>query len=274
MQTAEMVNAVVFAGGLNDDELTRITSTRHRALIKFRDSTLIQLILETLGAVPAVRHIVVVGDLEAFSRKFELTDDIEWRQEQGSFLNNLRVGLEALPADQPALLSSCDIPLCDSAIFENLLTMAENQDADVLYPIIRREVMEKRFPGARRTYVKLAQGTFTGGNAFLAAPRSLLKNMGTMESVLASRKSPLKLASLFGWGTLLKLLFGRASLTELEDRASNVLKVRVKGMPFPHAELGMDIDKGADLEYAREKISRKSGVIDKNELPLPKEPKS
>ena len=49
--------------------------------------------------------------------------------------------------------------------------------------------------------------------------------------------------AVLGAMTLFKLLIGRVSLTELEERASKVLKVRVKGMPFPHAELGMDIDR-------------------------------
>jgi molybdopterin-guanine dinucleotide biosynthesis protein A len=260
MQTTEQVNAVVFAGGMNDDELTRLTSTRLKALISFRDSTLIQLMLENLREVSAVRHVAIVGDPEAFARKFELNPEYDWLQEQGSFLNNLRVGLEALPPDEPALLTSCDIPLADSAVFDNLLTMAENQEADIIYPIIRREVMEKRFPGARRTYVKLSDGTFTGGNAFLAFPKCLLDNMSTMEAVLDSRKSPMKLASLFGWSTLIKIILGRASLSELEKQASRVLDVSVKALPFPHAELGMDIDKCEDLEYARQKISRKPGI--------------
>ncbi|MCH1927236.1 hypothetical protein L6232_20735, partial [Shewanella sp. C31] len=65
--------------------------------------------------------------------------------------------------------------------------------------------------------------------------------------VVALRKRPLALARMIGLDVLLKLLLGRLSVAELEARAGRILGVEARALLTPFPEVGVDVDREADL---------------------------
>ncbi|MEQ8237081.1 MAG: hypothetical protein ABRQ23_09900, partial [Syntrophomonadaceae bacterium] len=125
------------------------------------------------------------------------------------------------------------------------------EDADVYYPITSRAVNERKFPGVRRTYVKLKEGVFTGGNLFLLRSQVIPACVEIGEKLVARRKNPLAIAQLFGLGLVLSYLLGRLSIKQAEKRFYKVSGVRGKGIISPYAEVGVDVDKPDDLKLAQ-----------------------
>ena len=122
------------------------------------------------------------------------------------------------------------------------------------YSIISREANERRFPGARRTYARLAEGTFTGGNVVVVSARLIMENAGLIRKMADARKSVLQLARLIGLRILLRaviaqVLWAKAvNLALLEGTLGRVLGAKVKAVQTPFAEIGADVDDIEQLE--------------------------
>jgi GTP:adenosylcobinamide-phosphate guanylyltransferase len=224
------MKALVLAGG----RATGLPVAR-KADLPVGDRRMVDHVAAALRAVPGVERVhVAEGSAEA-----DLVDNL---------LKALReVG--ARP-DEYVLISSCDIPFVTPEAIVDFLERGQGR-ADLYYPIVRREACEARFPGTRRTYVKLREGTFTGGNLFLLRAGSLEPVAEQLRRLFRQRKHPWRLARELGlWFTLtaaLEAAMGTLSLPKLERRVERLTGLRGKAVVTDFAEIGTDIDKTDDL---------------------------
>ena len=183
--------------------------------------------------------------------------------DHGTLLSNLEAGVEALrdlglaPGER-VLVVTADVPMLRPEEIRDVLDSAP--DAGLVDPVVRREVCEAAYPGVKRTYARLKDGTFTGGNLFLLDPALIGQFLPRLREVLAARKAPLKLAGLIGWDVLLRLLTGRLSIRRLEEKVSGLLGVKARALITPHAAVGTDVDKDEDLTLAEAQLTGRPGV--------------
>jgi hypothetical protein len=102
-----------------------------------------------------------------------------------------------------------------------------------------------------RSYVHLREGDFCGGDLMLLRPTLTVQQREMLRNLVGSRKSALAQARTVGLGLLLKLFLRRLSLADAERRVAQALGVRGRVVPFPYAEIGMDVDKPLQLEIVR-----------------------
>jgi hypothetical protein len=74
--------------------------------------------------------------------------------------------------------------------------------------------------------------------------------------LIASRKNPLKQASILGIDLLIKLVFRAVTLEEAAKIISRRLGIKGKLIQSAYPEIGMDVDKPHQLEIMREDLSR------------------
>ncbi len=170
-----------------------------------------------------------------------------------SFVDNIESGAAAAsPRVDSILLITGDLPLLTPAAVNDLAEQAAATRTDVVYPIIPKESMQRAFAGGKRTYVRLREGTFTGGNGMVVSRGFVQLRRELIRRLFAARKNPLKLAGMFGLGFVLGLLTHRLSLADLEARAGEIVGARVAAVVSPYPELGFDVDKLHDLYLARQ----------------------
>ena len=124
-------------------------------------------------------------------------------------------------------------------------------DVDLCYNVVKREVMEARYPGSRRTYTKLKGMQVCGGDMNVVRTSVASMNTEIWEKLIASRKNPLKQAAIIGFDTLLLALLGVISLDEAVKKATSRLHMTGRAVVCPYAEIGMDVDKPNQLELMR-----------------------
>ena len=168
-------------------------------------------------------------------------------------LENLQAGLMPVQLEPRVLIATVDIPLLSQAAVQDIL--AKDQKVGLVYPIVTKAAAERAFPGGKRTYARLLEGTFTGGNLFLLEPRLIDAFLPRLEFILNNRKNVLRLASMFGIVALLKLAIGRLSIAELEQTVSKILGLPAVALITDFAEIGFDVDKEDDLKLVLERLS-------------------
>jgi CTP:molybdopterin cytidylyltransferase MocA len=165
----------------------------------------------------------------------------------GGMLENLAAGLEALSGFSRVLVVTGDIPLLTAEIVEEFIRLCGDAEAEVYYPIIPREAVETRYPGVQRTYVRLREGSFTGGNVGLVDPRALKRSLERAGDFVRLRKKPFRLALVVGPGFFCRFLLGRLSVKNVERRMCRLLGFSGRAVIADLPEIGVDVDKPADL---------------------------
>lgn len=242
-------SAVVLGGGDPGDPFAAAHGVKVKPLIAVRGEAMAVHVLRALRGSGRVQRIAYVGPT---TPEIEALIDVRVT-DHGTLLSNLEAGVDALSADLHAhervLVVTADIPMLGASDVRDVLEQAP-QDAALVYPVVRREDCEAAYPGVKRTYARVRDGTFTGGNLFILDPTLIKEFLPRLRDVLSARKSPLKLAGIIGPGILFKLVTGRLTVHELEEKVSGILGVKARALITPHAAVGTDVDKNADLTLA------------------------
>jgi len=262
MNRQPSVVAVVTAGWSpsEDDPLAEYTQGKTKALIPIAGKPMIAYVVDALSGSRYIQHIIIVA--LAPSAEVQFPVPVEYVPDAGDILANaeagLRYAMEHYPDLDAILLSSSDVPTITPTIVDAFIQECFCTDHDLYYSIVERSVMEARFPESRRSYVHLREGDFAGGDLFLIRSSMALSQRDLWQNLSGARKNALRQARMFGLWPLFRLVIRRLSLAEAERRASEALNIRGRAVPFPYAEIGMDVDKPFQLEIARAELETRA----------------
>lgn len=249
-----MFDAIILAGGENSKGLDRCSPYIYEALIEVGGKPMVTFVAQALAASGQVDRIFVLGPAaELAGCGFPAGTHV--LPGGPTIIETIRLGMRALGHSRKVLVATADIPLLTAEAVNDFLAQAAGVEADLYYPIVPKEVNERHFPGNKRTYVRLKEGTFTGGNLFLVNPGIVEQCAQVAEKFIAERKNPLALCSMLGWSFVLRFLLGILCLKDVEVRVSELLGVRGAVVQSPFPELGIDVDKPSDLELVRATFS-------------------
>ena len=259
MNGAPRLAAVILAGSSprENDPLAGHTLGRPKGLLPIAGRPMIAYVVEALAGSRYIQSIIVVG-LPPEDRP-PLPVPVTHLPAHGDLFSNAEAGIAHAIAVHPDLdgvvVSSADIPLLTPEIVDRFIEDCLRTDHDVYYGIVERSVMEGRFPQSRRSYVRLREGDFAGGDMILVRPGAMLANRDLWRQVADARKSALSQARILGgiW-PVLRLLTRRMSLAEAERRASRALNVRGRAVICRDPEVGMDVDKPFQLDIVRAEL--------------------
>lgn len=266
MREADLLLAAVVLAGRSsheDDPLAEYSLGRSKGLIPIAGRPMIAYVIRALTESRYLSRIVIVGLPE--EARAVLTEPVEHVRSNGDMLANAEAGmrraLELLPGLDGVLIGSADLPLLTGAIVDRFIDACLESDHDLYYSIVERSLMEGRFPASRRTYVRLLEGEFAGGDLLLLRAGMGMVDQDLWRRLASARKNPIRQARMLGgvW-PLVKLLSHRMSLAEAERRASKALGIRGRVLVTGDPEVGMDVDKPFQLEIARAEIEAQLGA--------------
>jgi hypothetical protein len=164
--------------------------------------------------------------------------------------------MEINPSATHVMLSTADIPAITPEIVDWEVERTRKTDVDLCYNIIERSVMEKRYPGSKRTFTKLKGMEVCGGDLNVVHTSVATMNPEIWEKLIASRKNPVKQAAIMGIDTLLLMLLRIITLETAIKKITARLHMTGTAIVCPYAELGMDVDKPHQLEMMRADLAK------------------
>ncbi|TYP51658.1 nucleotidyltransferase family protein [Thermosediminibacter litoriperuensis] len=248
-----MLKALILAGSGGSEKLKE--SEGAKALVKINGREMILYILDALKKLDYIEKIVIVGPQEKLG-SLKTVKDVVVVEESDSIVENIELGLELFTDDEEILILTCDIPMVTAEAIDDFVKKAKDLDADFCYPIIRREDTERKYPGVKRTYVRVREGTFTGGNVVLVRAGSAKRCIKRVGEFFAYRKNPWKLAGILGFSIVLKFMLGQLTIPEIEERVHEIFGIKARAVISSFPEIGSDVDKESDLELARKVLGR------------------
>lgn len=254
------MDAIVLAGGIPqpDEPLYPHTLGGNKTLLDIAGKPMVQWVLNALDSSRLVDQILVVG----LPKEINLTCSrpLSFIDDRGDIISNINAGAEVLMKKDPlakTLMVSADIPAITPKIVDWLATTVQETDHDLYYTVIERSVMEKRFPGSKRSYIHLKNMDVCGGDFNAVRVSVAARENPFTQELAAARKNALKQASLIGFDTLFLLFMRRLTLAEAAFRVSRKLGFSGRAIISPYPEVGMDIDKPYQLELLRADLAKR-----------------
>tara|TARA_B100000953_G_scaffold234638_1_gene196041 strand:- start:54 stop:545 length:492 start_codon:yes stop_codon:yes gene_type:complete len=156
----------------------------------------------------------------------------------------------------PLLVTTSDHALLEASWVKELIE-GTRPDADVSVMLARRDAIERAMEGTKRTYLRFADGQWSGCNLFYLQSPDAAKAIETWAMVEADRKRPWKIAARLGPATLFSMLLGRLSLQEGLERLGRRIGISAQLVAASDGLAAVDVDKQADLDAVRELLTRK-----------------
>ncbi|MFA7468550.1 MAG: nucleotidyltransferase family protein [Desulfotomaculaceae bacterium] len=248
------VDVIILAGSRNDGPLKSCVSTEYEALIPIGGKTMVEHVVGALKQTGRVKRIVIAGPPQELVRLFGDEGEYISIVPNGATIDeNVSLGLEFLNEKGWVLAVSSDIPLLTPEAVNDFLDRC-TEDADFYYPVVTKDSVVKTFGEIKRTYIKVCDGTFTGGNIFLFKSEIAKVCLEKGRELISLRKSPFKLARVLGLGFLLKFLTGSLKISDAEKVVSSLLKAEGRAVITEFPEIGVDVDKPADLMVISSKM--------------------
>jgi GTP:adenosylcobinamide-phosphate guanylyltransferase len=250
------MDAVILAGGPQDDVARLQIGAPNKAFVRIAGRTLAGRVLDALKSASGVGRAIVVAPADTWSHPELAAGDL-FRPDGVHITESLRNGLRELAPDEDVLIVASDLPVLDAPAVEDFIARVRALRADVVYGCVEQQTHLDRFPDVPHTWARMRDGTFCGGGLVAMKPRALPMLERFIEQLGAARKQPLRLASLFGLDVLLRFALRRLSIAQAEARASKILGAPVRALISPYPETAVNVDRASDVPLAERILQRR-----------------
>ncbi|MCJ7623986.1 MAG: nucleotidyltransferase family protein [Anaerolineaceae bacterium] len=254
------MDVIVLAGGTTgiDDLLYDAAKGGYKALIDIGGKPMLQWGLDALSGSSKIGHVVIVGLPE--KTNLECKHPLTMIADHGGIVNNIKAGAKELLKIHPdpeakVLALSADVPAITPEIVDWLINEVEKTDHDIYYSIIKKDVMEARFPGSKRSFIHLKDIDVCGGDFNAARLGIAAGGHAFIDELSKQRKNVIKQAYMVGFGTVFLLLMRQLTLENAIARVCKQLDLTGRAILNPYAEVGMDVDKPFQLDIMRKELT-------------------
>ena len=245
-------NALVLAGSRGGaDPLAVYAGVTDKAMIEIGGHTMLARVIAALRAAGAGR-IAVVFSSDTVRAHAEALGAEVIAAAAGPSASAAR-GFAQLGA--PLLVTTADHALLEPAWIMRFLADVP-ADADVAVLLARRDVIEQAVPETKRTYLRFADGAWSGCNLFHLATPKAAAAIDLWQRVEADRKRPWRIVGRLGPKLLWRYLIGRLTLAEGLGHVGQLAGVTARMVASPFGLAAVDVDKPSDLDLVRALIEK------------------
>ena len=243
------IAALVLAGSRGGvDPVAAYAGVSHKGLIELRGVTLVTRVLKALNGAGILRIGVSTND-QAVCDEVAGAAQILAAADGPSM--SVRAGAEKMGT--PLLVTTSDHALLQSEWVMQFISDAP-QDCDIAILLAPEHLVHAAAPTTQRTYLKFADGRYSGCNLFLLRNGDALKAIDFWRRVESLRKQPWRIALLIGPGFLLGYLSGRMTLAQTVAALGRKAGVKAAAVVSAFGLAAVDVDKPSDLDLVRELV--------------------
>ncbi len=251
--------ALVLAGSrYKSDPVAQSEAVAHKCLASVGNRPIFDLIIEALEQSEYVDRIFVSLDTTSALAN---TDTIRRHKESGqvetigahsSPSGSVLTALDQIGQPYPLLVVTSDSGMLDTEILNYFCAEALENPIDLQIGLAREEDLKAAYPNSKRTYLRFADGGFSGCNLFALSSSRARKAVAFWRKAEKYRKTPWRLAGTLGPGDFLSIMLRRWSLQTTLSTLGDRLEVSVRPVILPFPRAAIDVDSVEDLALVRQ----------------------
>lgn len=150
----------------------------------------------------------------------------------------------------PMLITTADHALLEPAWVRQIIEQTPT-GGDLSVMLALRDRVEAALPGSKRTWLRFADGEWSGCNLFLLASPEARKALELWAGIEADRKRPWRLVARLGLGAIVGYSLGRLTLENGLAQLGRRHGLKVSLVAASNGLAAVDVDKPSDLEDVR-----------------------
>nr|WP_240954295.1 nucleotidyltransferase family protein [Solimonas marina] len=235
-----------------DEPLAVYAGVSHKALIEIGGKTMLERVLDTLASIDAITRIVVVIERPELLAALPAVQRLGTRVEAmpAAAGPSLSVAAALTRYGTPLLVTTADHALLEAEWVRYFLAHCPPQN-DLCVALARREAVLAALPDTQRTWLRFADGHYSGCNLFYLARPSAGGAVQFWRTLEADRKRPLRMLRRIGVFSVLRYLLGRLTLREALRRIGRRCGASPALVEMPYGLAAVDVDKPSDLDLVR-----------------------
>ena len=242
------VTAVVLAGSRPGvDPFAQSYGTDLKALIPVGGTPMVQRPVDALLASAGIDSIRVLAQQPERIREVLPKDPRISVEESGE---TIAATLEKLCVDPnvrwPMLVTTADHALLTPEMVADFLAKAAG--ADIAIGVVAQDVLMKRLPQTKRTWLKFRGGAYSGANLFLLGGPKIRSTLELWRSNEQNRKKAWRMLLTVGLSAGLGALLRLRTLQQTLDSVGRKLNLTIRAVELSDPLAAVDVDKPADHE--------------------------
>jgi CTP:molybdopterin cytidylyltransferase MocA len=237
------------------DPVAAMAGTCCKALAPVAGVPMVRHVVEALQASERIGQIVLVGPArhllaqDASMTRLLDTASVSWLEPASSPSASAALALARQPADSPVLVTTADHALLCREMVDYFLQQATASGHDFVVAVTPLDTVLARFPGTRRTGIRLRGGPYCGSNLFAFMTDDARRLASFWQRVENDRKHPRRVvAGALGFAGILRYLLGRLTLEQALQQLSDRFGVSLGAVIMPFAEAAIDVDSPLDYQ--------------------------
>jgi GTP:adenosylcobinamide-phosphate guanylyltransferase len=258
---------VLAADRHSGDAVATAAGVECKALATVGGIPMVQRVVSTLRDSPKIERITLVGPARELLytvpevKQWLENGSLNWVEHAASPSASAARGLELENPQQPVLLTTADHALLTPTMVDYFLEQARQSGCDFVVGVARLETVKARFPGNRRTAIRLQGGPYCGCNLFAFMTERGHQLAPFWRRIEQERKRPWRvITGALGWSAVLRYLMGRLTLEQALERLSRKLGMRIGAVALPFAEAAVDVDTPADRQLVETTLAQRQRV--------------
>jgi len=249
------------------DALRDHTGVECKALLDIGGTPMILRVISALDAARSVTSIRLSGPTESCAQAdatlagMIAAGGIDWRAPGPTPSTSAFEMLNAVPADQPVLITTADHPLLTPEIVDHFCREGALSGCDVVIGLAPYDLVRETFPELKKTVLRFRDGQYCGCNLFAFLTADGRRMADFWRRVERDRKKPLVVIRLLGFWALLRYRMGWLTLPGALALLSRKVGLRIGAVILPYAHASVDVDSVEDYlhlqRYAKAEATRK-----------------
>ncbi|CAI3945173.1 MULTISPECIES: nucleotidyltransferase family protein [Commensalibacter] len=242
----ETVNVLILAGSREgkQDPLAKQAHVSHKAILPILGRPMIHYVVQALSQISQVDKIAVIIENKSIVKDI-LPEYIHYLPAALGPSDSVIEAIKELGT--PLLVTTADNPLLKPEWADFFLKEAERAQCDVAVGVALKEQIEADVPDTKRTYINLADGSFSGCNLFLFRTPQAIQVARLWQKLEQHRKKPIKMGCLLGYPIILRYLLKCLTRNALKKRIYKLTKAKTHFIFMPWGQAAVDVDKPEDL---------------------------
>lgn len=244
------MTALVLAGTRpGGDPLAAAAGVSHKALIDICGTPMLERVVRAVAASAGVGRILVsIERPELVAALPSCSVPVAAQQAASGPSASVEAALHA--EGTPLLVTTGDHALLEPSWIDEFVSAAPD-DADAVIALALRQTVQTAAPETQRTYLRFADGEYSGCNLFLLRTPAARGVVSLWRDIEAERKRPLAMLRRLGLGYALRYRLGTLTLADALGRLGQLSRARIRAVILRDGRAAIDVDKPADLDLVR-----------------------
>jgi GTP:adenosylcobinamide-phosphate guanylyltransferase len=241
--------AIILAGQRpGTDPLAAHFGLTYKALVPLAGDAMLTHVLRTVHSCPQIGRIIVLGQEPGILTAATVAGGgAELRQSGAVISVSLKALADSGEVPWPWLVTTADHPLLTPAMIAQFLNEAAS---DLSVGLVEKTAMLAQFPDAQRTWLRFADGHWSGANLFAFRSDNVRAALDLWAAAEQDRKQAWKLFLHFGPWLALRAITRTIGLRSAFQKAGRRLGLTANLVAMSDPVAAIDVDKPADHALA------------------------